>query len=137
MDAIGISTSVECADLSRTSSTFTGGPMARVTQRTILHTIETAGPGGAETVVLSLATRLNPQRFRSIALLPTNSWLAKKLRENGVRTYSAEDRAWYEFQLPRALAKVIRDESVALVHSHLPDQNFYSCMAGRMMRCKT
>jgi glycosyltransferase involved in cell wall biosynthesis len=106
-------------------------------QQTILHTIETAGPGGAETVVLNLATRLDPQRFRSIALLPSNSWLGKKLAENGVRTYFAEDRAWYEFRLPRAIAKVIREENVALVHSHLPDQNFYSCLAGLITKRKT
>jgi hypothetical protein len=36
---------------------------------TILHTIETGGPGGAETVLLNLASRLNNNRFRIVALL--------------------------------------------------------------------
>ncbi len=105
--------------------------------KTILHTIETAGPGGAETVVLNLATRLDPQRFRSVVLLPYQSWLGEKLKEHRVHTYFAEGRAWYDLRLPRAMAKVIREENVDLVHSHLPDQNFYSCLAGRVTGRKT
>ena len=100
---------------------------------TILHTMKTAGPGGAETVVLNLATRLDPRRFRSIALLPHESWLGKKLSENGVPTYFAEGRA---FRIPRAMVKVIRDQHVDLVHSHL-DQNFYGCLAGCLAGRKT
>jgi len=104
--------------------------------RTILHTIETAGPGGAETVVLNLATRLDPRRFRSIALLPSESWLGEKLKSSGVPTFFAESGRWWDLRLPRAMAKLIRKEKVDLVHSHLPDQNFYSCVAGRMTECK-
>jgi glycosyltransferase involved in cell wall biosynthesis len=105
-------------------------------RHTILHTMKTAGPGGAETVLLNLATRLDPRRFRSIALLPHDSWLGKKLSQCGVPTYFVQSRAWYDFRIPRAMLKVIRDEHVNLVHSHL-DQNFYSCCAGRMAGCKT
>jgi glycosyltransferase involved in cell wall biosynthesis len=106
-------------------------------QYTILHTIETCGPGGAETVLLELATRLDPQRFRSCALLPYNSWLGDQLRQRGVPTYSVESKAWWDFRLPRAIARVVRDEKVDLVHSHLPDQNFYSSLAGWITGCKT
>ena len=53
-------------------------------QYTILHTIESGGPGGAETVVLNLVKRLNPERFRSIVLLPPGPWLNQRLRESGV-----------------------------------------------------
>ena len=103
---------------------------------TILHTIETAGPGGAETVVLNLASRLDSDRFQSIALLPREDWLSERLRECGVLTFIVNSKAWYDFRLPVAMARLIRREHVDLVHSHLPGQNFYSCAVGRLVGCK-
>ena len=103
---------------------------------TILHTIETAGPGGAETVVLNLASRLDKQRFRSIALLPREDWLSERLRECGVLTIIVNSKRWYDPRLPLAMARLIRREHVDLIHSHLPGQNFYSCAVGRLVRCK-
>jgi len=103
---------------------------------TVLHTIETAGPGGAETVVLNLASRLDGGRFRSIALLPREDWLSERLRECGVVTFVVNSKAWYDPSLPLAMARLIRREHVDIVHSHLPGQNFYSCVVGRLVGCK-
>jgi glycosyltransferase involved in cell wall biosynthesis len=100
---------------------------------TILHTIETAGPGGAETVVLNLASQLDSTRFRSIALLPREDWLADRLRERGVPTFIIESKAWHDFRLPVGMARLIHREDVDVIHSHLPGQNFYSCAIGRLM----
>jgi len=108
-----------------------------VSRHTILHTIETVTPGGAETVLLNLVTGLDKGRFRSIVLLPDNWWLRKKLQEHGVEMFLVESRAWYDFRLPRTIMRVIRQEKVDLIHSHLPDQNFYSCLAGSLAGCRT
>jgi glycosyltransferase involved in cell wall biosynthesis len=97
---------------------------------TILHTIETAGPGGAETVLLQLATQLDPTRFRSIAVVPKDDWLYQQLCAAGVSTHIVNGRKWYDLRVPRGLARLVRAEAVDLIHSHLPDQNFYSCLAG-------
>ncbi len=104
---------------------------------TILHTIETAGPGGAETVVLDLASRVDSSRFRSIVLLPREDWLSANLKERGIPTFFVDSKAWYDFRLPRGMARLIRQEKVELIHSHLPGQNFYSCAVGRLMGPKT
>jgi glycosyltransferase involved in cell wall biosynthesis len=104
---------------------------------TIMHTIETAGPGGAETVVLDLASRLDSSRFRSIVLLPREDWLSKNLQERGVPTFFVNSQSWYDFQLPRGMAHLIRQEKVDLIHSHLPGQNFYSCAVGLLTGPKT
>jgi glycosyltransferase involved in cell wall biosynthesis len=103
---------------------------------TILHTIETGGPGGAESVMLALASRVDSRRFRSIALVPYEGWLSQSLEAQGVPFVVAKSRAWYDFTLPNAMAQVIRRERVDLIHSHLPDQNFYSCLVGHMTRTK-
>jgi glycosyltransferase involved in cell wall biosynthesis len=108
-----------------------------VRRSTILHTIETAGPGGAESVLLNLASGLNPDRFRSLVVLPEGRWLPKKLRERGLPTITVDSKAWYDLSLLRTMTKLVRQERVDLIHSHLPDQNFYSCLVGRLTKCKT
>jgi glycosyltransferase involved in cell wall biosynthesis len=104
---------------------------------TILHTIETAGPGGAETVLLHLAARLDCDRFRSIVLLPGKGWLSERLEEAGVPVHFVDSNRWYDFRVPRAMRDLIRREKIDLIHSHLPTQNFYSCLAGSLAGRKT
>ncbi len=102
---------------------------------TVLHTIETAGPGGAETVVLQLATMLNPERFRSVVALPEAHWLGRQLEDRGVPTFYTPSLAWRD--IPMGLVRTIRGEKVDLIHSHLPFQNFDSCVAGALTGRKT
>jgi len=106
-------------------------------QYNILHTIESGGPGGAETVVLNLVKKLNPERFKSVVLLPPGPWLNPRLRELGVPVIEVSWNAWYDPRGPLALVKTIREYGVDLIHSHLPGQNFYSCIAGTLTRRKT
>lgn len=103
---------------------------------TILHTIETGGPGGAESVLLALASRIDPSRFRSIVLLPHEGWLKERLQEQGIPVFLAASDVWYDMRLPSAIARLVRREKVDLIHSHLADQNFYSCLASRFTRSK-
>jgi len=107
-----------------------------VKRHTILHTIETGGPGGAETVLLNLVSNLDTSRFRSLVLLPGGRWLPGQLQERKIPTVIAKSNAWYDLHLPRAMAHWVRREGVDLIHSHLPDQNFYSCCVGRLTACK-
>ncbi|MCI0353852.1 MAG: glycosyltransferase [Acidobacteria bacterium] len=104
--------------------------------RTILHTIETGGPGGAETVLLRLASSLDPARFRSLALVAWKGWLQERLEEAGVPTFVARGKAWYDFRAARTIRDLVRREGVDLIHSHLPGQNFSSCLGGRLAGCK-
>jgi len=101
----------------------------------ILHTIETSGPGGAENVLLFLASRLNPERFRSMVVINEPGWLEDRLRDLGLPTVRVQWNKWWDFRLPRALARMVEDEQIDLIHSHLPDQNFYACLASRLSRC--
>jgi glycosyltransferase involved in cell wall biosynthesis len=101
----------------------------------ILHTIETSGPGGAENVLLMLASQLNPERFRSIVVINQAGWLEDRLREAGLQTVRVPWRSWWDLRLPRALARLVREERIDLIHSHLPDQNFYACLASRLSGC--
>ena len=106
-------------------------------QSTVLHTIGSGGPGGAETLVLNLATRLDPKRFRSIVVLPPGPWLNQKLRESGVPIYEIEWRKWFDPRGPLSMAKIVLKEKADLIHSHLPGQNFMSCITGTLTRRPT
>jgi glycosyltransferase involved in cell wall biosynthesis len=103
---------------------------------TILHTIETGGPGGAETILLKLASQLDPARFRSLVLLPRKGWLHAQLEMARVPTFFVHSSAWYDLRLPRTLVTLARKEKVHLIHSHLPDQNFYSSLVRPLAGCK-
>jgi glycosyltransferase involved in cell wall biosynthesis len=102
----------------------------------ILHTIETGGPGGAETILLKLASQLDPARFRSLVLLPRKGWLSSQLEKANIPTFFVHSNAWYDFRLPRTLVALARQEKVDLIHSHLPDQNFYCSLVRPFARSK-
>jgi glycosyltransferase involved in cell wall biosynthesis len=108
-----------------------------MSQYTILHTIETAGPGGAEMTFLDLASHLDPNRFRSLALIPEAGWLHERLRERGIPTVLAKSTAWHDRSMPKTMMRLVRSEKVDLIHSTLPGQNFYSCLVGRWTGRKT
>lgn len=106
-------------------------------KQTILHTIETSEPGGAETILLRLASNLDRDRFRSLALLPEEGWLSEQLRNAGVPVFFANSRKWYDFRLLKDMSRLIEQEGVDLIHSQQTGQNFYSCIAGLLKARKT
>jgi len=103
------------------------------TRRTILHTIETGGPGGAETVLMNLASGIDARRFRSIVFLPYGGWLAARLREHGVEPVIQDKDGGHEI---RQIMRLVRRESVDLIHAHLDGQNFSATVAGRLTGAK-
>lgn len=99
---------------------------------TILHTIETGGTGGAETIFLTLVTHLDRERFNHVVMLPCDGWLRSKIEAAGVPTVVAGSRAWYDPRHPAVMAGLVMKAHVDLIHSHLPDENFYACLAGKL-----
>ncbi len=79
---------------------------------------------------LDLASHLDSRRFRSLALLAEEGWLSRKLQERGVQTFLVTTPGLSHPWPLAAMARLIRREGVSLIHAHLPDQNFYACLAG-------
>jgi glycosyltransferase involved in cell wall biosynthesis len=88
-------------------------------------------------VLLNIAARVNGDRFRSIAAIPAAGALQEALEAAGVRTHVVSSRPWWDLRFPYSLARLVRSEGVDLIHSHLPDSNFYSCLAGLLSGCRT
>ena len=88
-------------------------------------------------MVFNLATRLNPKLFRSIVLLPPGPWLNPRLKTYGIQVIEVSWKAWWDLRGPWAMIDAVREHKVDLIHSHLPGQNFYSCIAGTVTKTKT
>jgi glycosyltransferase involved in cell wall biosynthesis/predicted ATP-grasp superfamily ATP-dependent carboligase len=87
--------------------------------RTVLHLIETDGPGGAETVYVQLIRSLDPSRWRSVAVLPGRGWVYDQLVESGVRPIVLAERHSFDIRFFARLLDILKKERVDIIHSHL------------------
>lgn len=102
--------------------------------KTILHTIDTTGPGGAETVFIDIATRLPADKFRSIAVIRGKGWVYEELRRRGVQPVLLPAKGSFNWRYLARLAGLVRKERVDLIQSHLLGANVYCSMAGLITR---
>jgi glycosyltransferase involved in cell wall biosynthesis len=102
--------------------------------KTILHVIDTTGPGGAETVFIDLASRLQKDRFRSLAVIRGKGWVYEELQRRGITPFLLDAKGSFNWRFLRALYRIIRQEHVDLVQSHLLGSNVYCAMAGWLAR---
>ncbi len=95
----------------------------------VLHAIETGGPGGAETVLLGLVCGLDPARATSTVILPDRRWLYDQLQQRGVPCILETPGSRTPI---RQIARLARNYD--LIHSQLPDENFYAAIASKFAR---
>ncbi len=107
---------------------------AAAVARPILHTIDTGGPGGAETIYTQVATGLAPGRWRSIAVVPEPGWLLDTLRAAGADTRLLRSTRSFDVRYVAALVALIRRSAARLVHAHLFDAGVYASLAARIAR---
>ena len=96
----------------------------------ILHLIETTGPGGAETVMLNIVSRLDSSLFQSLVIVTGRGWLYDSLTNAGVQTMIIESQGANDWRFVRRVVGLIREKNIDVIHSHLNGMNFYACLAG-------
>ena len=72
--------------------------------KTILHVIDTTGPGGAETIFVDLAAGLDPSMYRSVALIRGPGWVQTALEARGVKTFILDCKGSFQCALSVAVA---------------------------------
>lgn len=102
--------------------------------KTILHIIDTTGPGGAETVFIDLATNLPPDQYHSVVVIRGRGWVYEELCRRGVTPILLEAKGSFNWRYLKALTSLIRRERVDLIQSHLLGSNVYSALAGLITR---
>ncbi|MBK8163189.1 MAG: glycosyltransferase family 4 protein [Gammaproteobacteria bacterium] len=102
--------------------------------KTVLHAIDTTGPGGAETVFVDLATRLPADKYRSIVLIRGKGWVYEELSRRGVTPQFLDAKGSFNWHYLKGLVDLIRQERVDLIQAHLLGTNVYCSLAGLLTR---
>ena len=102
--------------------------------KTILHVIDTTGPGGAETVFIQLADKLRQRGHRSIVVIRGPGWVYEQLIARGITPHIIPAKGSFNWRFLRALVRLIRREQVDVIQSHLLGSNVYCAMAGLLTR---
>lgn len=98
--------------------------------KTILHTIDTTGPGGAETVFIDLATLLPKDKYRSVVVIRGKGWVYEELNRRGVNPILLDAKGSFNWRYLLGLRKIIQSEGVDLIQSHLLGTSVYCSLAG-------
>ena len=101
---------------------------------TVLHLSSSSGPGGAETVVASVASGLNASRYRSIVCLFRDGWLRHRCEQLGLETHVVPIRGLLDLRWLRHFTRLLRERHVELIHAHEFGANTYGTLAGRLAR---
>ena len=110
-------------------------PHSATHRRNVMHIINTAGPGGAESVCVSLIRGLDRQRWQSIAVLPMKGWLLDELARSGAK--AIVDDSYGRSDLPRfvfALAAQVKRHKISLIHAHLFGPSYTASLLGLLTR---
>lgn len=85
----------------------------------ILHAIDTTGPGGAETVFLDLAQHLCIDNYRNIALIKGPGWVEDQLIARKIPYLIVKPRGFLSLPYYGELIKLVRKHNVKLVQANL------------------
>jgi sugar transferase (PEP-CTERM/EpsH1 system associated) len=96
--------------------------------KTILHLIETSGPGGAERMLISLVEALPKHEYRSLICLLKEGWLNDELRRRGFETVIIPQPRTVDVSWLWAVWDMVRDRRVDLMHSHEFAMNTYGSL---------
>lgn len=102
--------------------------------KTILHVIDTTGPGGAETVFIDLATRLPPEKYRAVVVIRGKGWVYEELCRRGVSPIFLPASGSFNFKYLWGIITQIRRDKIDLIQSHLLGAGLYCSIAGLMTR---
>jgi glycosyltransferase involved in cell wall biosynthesis len=102
--------------------------------KTILHTIETGGPGGAETICLELASGLDRSRFRSCSAVVAAGWMYQALQKRGLDPeIIPTGRGLADLAFLWRLGLLARRKRAAIFQSHMLEASLYSAIVARVL----
>lgn len=96
----------------------------------ILHIIDTTGPGGAETVFTQLAARTQELGYRSIAVIRGSGWVQDELKRLGIETRVIDCKGSFNIRFLNELRKLVRLENIGLIQAHLLGSSLYASLTG-------
>lgn len=101
---------------------------------TLLHVIDTTGPGGAETIFIELADRLRSRGHHSIVTIRGEGWVADTLRQKGLDPIVIDCKGSFNLKFLYRLHRLVKEYEVDLIQSHLLGSNVYCGLLGLLTR---
>ncbi len=98
----------------------------------VMHVIDTGGPGGAETVFAQVATGLDPRRFRSTPIVPSRAWLAATLEARGAIPVIAPAQGSFNLAYLLKLRSLAQRTQTDVIIAHLYGSAVYASLLGRL-----
>lgn len=95
-----------------------------------LHIIDTTGPGGAETLFITIANYFRHPGNETIAVVRGPGWVYDTLCKEGINTIIQDNKGSFNFAYLRFLVRLIRQHNIELIHAHLFGSAIYSSLAG-------
>lgn len=102
--------------------------------KTVLHLIDTTGPGGAETVFTSLLRELHSTEFQNVVVLRGEGWVADQVRSIGITPHIIDSKGSFNLGYLRALKSLVNFHEVNLIHAHLLGSNVYGALLALITR---
>lgn len=97
----------------------------------VLQLIETGGPGGAEKVLLDLSTELIKKDIDIQVATLREGYLTEELDKRNIKRHLLRSgNGKLDITLIKSIMEIVKAENIFIIHSHLLDSNFYSCLAG-------
>ena len=100
----------------------------------VLHSIDTTGPGGAETVFTNLIKGFNQDVFKSYAVIRGKGWVYDTLQSHGVEPIFVKSKGGFNIRYLWDLVRVIRKYKIDVIVSHLLGSNLYCSLSGMICR---
>ncbi|MEY4589424.1 MAG: hypothetical protein RL497_1500 [Pseudomonadota bacterium] len=88
-------------------------------QPSILHAIDTTGPGGAETVFLDLAQQLHINGYRNIALIKGPGWVEEQIKKRNITYFMIKPRGFLSLPYYWQIFRLLKSQRVRLVQANL------------------
>lgn len=109
-------------------------PFCAPQKKTILHFIDTTGPGGAETVFLDLVELLQVDGYHNIALIKGTGWVEQQLKKRNVEFYIRKPYGFLSIPYYLKIISLCRNKRVALIQAHLLGAILTSSIVGLVCR---
>ncbi|MEN0037785.1 MAG: glycosyltransferase [Cellvibrio sp.] len=90
-----------------------------VCNKSILHAIDTTGPGGAETVFLDLVEKLHIDGYKNYAIIKGPGWVEDQLKHRKIDYLILKPYGFLSIPYYFDLFKILRGRNTKMVHAHL------------------
>ena len=99
----------------------------------VMHITDSGGPGGAETIFVQTATGLAHSRFRSVAVVGYEGWLAAQIEARGLRPHIAPAKGSFNVRYLFRLLRLARRHKIDVIVAHLYGSAVYASLAGMIL----